>query len=143
MPATVRGMNANTPLERVTYAYLLAVTCATLTFVTGNETWDLFANGDATLRFPLATLVLAWILAFVASLLPYAASIALAIRYGFGGARYFIGGAVATALAWLPLLACAYAPYHLLRLGPMLLLAGCAAGTACWLCLREAAAKVT
>lgn len=133
-------MDTNTSLERVTYAYLLAVSCATLTFVTGNELWDFFANGDATVRFPLATLVLAWIMAFVASLLPYAAAIAVATRCGFGSARYFIGGAIATALACLPLLACAYSPRHLLRLGPMLALAGLTAGCACWLCLRKAAA---
>jgi len=131
-------MDTNTPLERVTYAYLLAVSSATLTFVSGNELWDFFVNGDATLRFPLATLVLAWIMAFAASLLPYAAAIALAIHRGFRGPRYFIGGAVATALAWLPLLACAYAPRHMLRLGPMLALAGLAAGSASWLCLRKA-----
>lgn len=143
MPATVRGMDTEPPIERVTYAYLLAVSCATVTFVSGNELWDFFANGDATLRFPLGTLVLAWIMAFVISLLPFTASIALAIRYGFGRARFFIGGAVATALACLPLLACAYAPHHLLRLGPMLVLAGLAAGSACWLCLRNAAAEAT
>jgi len=131
-------MDTNTPLERVTYAYLLAVSSATLTFVSGNELWDFFVNGDATLRFPLATLVLAWIMAFAASLLPYAAAIALAINRGFDGPRYVIGGAVATALAWLPLLACAYAPRHMLRLGPMLALAGLAAGSSCWLCLRKA-----
>jgi len=131
-------MNTNTPLERVTYAYLLAVSCATATFVSGNELWDFFASGDAALRFPLATLVLAWIMAFVISVLPFAASIALAIRYGFGSARYFIGGAVATALACVPLLACAYSPHHLLRLVPTLVLAGVAAGSSCWLCLRKA-----
>lgn len=134
-------MDTNTSLERITYAYLLAVSSATLTFVTGNELWDFFANGDATIRFPLATLLLAWIMAFTASLLPYAAGIALAIRCGFGSARYFIGGAVATALAWLPLLACAYSPQHLLRLGPMLALAGLTAGSACWLCLTKTTAR--
>jgi hypothetical protein len=131
-------MDTQPSLERITYAYLLAVSCATVTFVCGNELWGFFANSDAPLRFPLATLVLAWIMAFTASLLPYAAAIALAIRRGFGGPRYFIVGAVATALAWLPLLACAYAPRHLLRLGPMLSLAGLAAGSACWLVLKSA-----
>ncbi|WP_229416789.1 hypothetical protein [Massilia eburnea] len=131
-------MNTNTSLERVTYAYLLAVSCATVTFVSGNELWDFFTNGDAHIRFPLATLVLAWIMAFAASLPPFAVSIALAIRRGYGSARYFMGGAVATALAWLPFLACAYAPRHLLRLGPMLALAGLAAGGACWLVLKSA-----
>lgn len=131
-------MNTKTSLERKICAYLLAVTCATVTFVSGNELWDFFAHGDATLRFPLATLVLAWIMAFTASLLPFAAAIALAVRRGFGGPRYFIGGAVATALAWLPFLACAYSPHHLPRLGPMLALAGLAAGTACWLVLKSA-----
>jgi len=130
-------MNTNTPLERVTYAYLLAVSCATVTFVSGNELWDFFANGDATLRFPLATLVLAWIMAFTISLLPFAAAIALAIRYGIGGARYFVGGAVITALACVPLLACAYSPHHLLRLIPMLIVAGLSAGSSCWLVLKS------
>ncbi|MTW10218.1 hypothetical protein GM658_06340 [Pseudoduganella eburnea] len=81
---------------------------------------------------------MAWIMAFAASLPPFAVSIALAIRRGYGSARYFMGGAVATALAWLPFLACAYAPRHLLRLGPMLALAGLAAGGACWLVLKSA-----
>jgi len=138
MPATVPGMDTNTSLERVTYAYLLAVSCATVTFVSGNELWDFFVNGDSTIRFPLATLALAWIMAFVASLLPYAAAIALALRRSFGRPRFFIGGAVATALAWLPLLACAYSPRHLVRLAPMLVLAGLAAGSACWLVLKSA-----
>lgn len=138
MLATVRGMDTDTSLERVTYAYLLAVSCATLTFVTGNELWDFFTNGDATIRFPLATLVLAWIMAFAASLLPFAAGIATAMRWRLGGPRYFIGGAVATALAWLPPLACAYSSRHLVRLTPMLALAGLAAGTACWLVLKSA-----
>jgi len=135
MPATVQVMNTNTSLERVTCAYLLAVSCATATFVSGNELWDFVVHGDATLRFPLATLVLAWIMAFVASLLPYAAAVALAIRFGFDGPRYFVGGAVATALACVPLLAYAYSPHHLLRLGPMLVLAGLAAGSSCWIVL--------
>lgn len=131
-------MDTNTSLERVTCAYLLAVSCATATFVCGNELWDFFANGDTTVRFPLATLALAWIMAFAAAILPYAAGIALAVRRGFGRPRFFIGGAIATALAWLPLLACAWQPRHLLRLGPMLALAGLAAGSACWLVLKSA-----
>ncbi len=138
MLATVLGMDTNTSLERVTYAYLLAVSCATVTFVSGNELWDFFVQGDSTIRFPLATLALAWIMAFAAAILPFAAGITLAIRRGFGRPRFFIGGAVATALAWLPLLACAYSPRHLLRLAPMLALAGLAAGSACWLVLKSA-----
>jgi len=131
-------MDTNTPFERVTYAYLLAVSCATVTFVCGNELWDFCANGDARFRFPLATLLLAWFMAFMASLLPYGAGICLAIQRRIRSPRYFIGGAVVTALAWLPLLACAYAPRHLLRLAPMLALAGLAAGTSCWLVLKSA-----
>ncbi len=131
-------MDTSTSLQRVTYAYLLAVSCATVTFVFGNELWDLAAHGDRTFRFPLATLVLAWIMAFGAALLPYAAGMALACRRGIRSARYFIGGATATALAYLPLLACAYAPRHLLRLAPMLALAGLAAGAACWRVLKSA-----
>lgn len=137
MLATVLAMDTNTSLERITYAYLLAVSCATATFVFGNELWEFLANSDATFRFPLATLMLAWIMAFLASLLPYAAGVALALQRGSGGRRYFIVGAVGTALAWLPLLACAYPPHHLVRLAPMLSIAGLAAGSACWFCLRR------
>jgi hypothetical protein len=125
-------------LERLVCAYLLAVTCATATFVGGNELWSFVAAGDRTFRFPVATLILAWIMAFAASILPFAAGMALAVRRGIWRRRYFIGGALGTALAVLPLLACAYAPHHLLRLGPMLALAGVAAGSACWLVLKSA-----
>jgi hypothetical protein len=125
-------------LARLVCAYLLAVTCATATFVGGNELWSFVTAGDRTFRFPLATLILAWIMAFAVSVLPYAAGVALAIRRGIRHPRYFIGGAIATALATLPLLACAYAPRHLLRLAPMLALAGLAAGAACSLVLKSA-----
>ncbi|WP_028101912.1 hypothetical protein [Pseudoduganella violaceinigra] len=128
-------MDTSTSLERVTYAYLLALTCSATTFVFGNELWDYAANGDTTFRFPLATLVLAWIMAFAASVLPFAAGMTLAARRSIRSPLYFIGGAVATALALLPLLACAYSQRHLLRLAPMLTLAGLAAGSVCWLCL--------
>lgn len=130
-------MDTSTSIERAAYAYLLAVSCATVTFVGGNELWFFVAAGDSTFRFPLATLALAWVMAFSAALLPYGAGIALAMRRPGCGRRpaFFIGGAVATALAWLPLLVCAYAPRHLLRLAPMLALAGLAAGVACWCCL--------
>jgi hypothetical protein len=124
-------------LQRATCAYLLALTCAATSFVCGNELWDFFVNGDRTFRFPLATLVLAWLMAFAVTILPYAAAMTLAVRRNIRNPRYFIGGAVATALALLPLLACAYTPRHLLRLAPMLLLAGLIAGTACWLVLKS------
>ena len=130
-------MHTDTFLRRAMAAYPVAVSCAAATFVTGNELWDFAVHGDRLVRFPLATLALAWIMAFGAALLPYAAGIALALRRRIHAPRYFIGGAVATALACLPLLACAYAPRHLLRLAPMLALAGLAAGTACWRVLKS------
>lgn len=125
-------------LQRVMYAHLLAVSCAAVTFVFGNELWDLAVNGDKTFRFPLATLVLAWVMAFAASVLPYAAAMTLAVRRGIRSPFFFVGGAVLTALAFLPLLACAYSPRHLVRLAPMLFVAGLAAGVACWLVLKSA-----
>jgi len=131
-------MNISTSTQRVMYAHLLAVSCAAVTFVAGNELWDLAVNGDKTFRFPLATVVLAWIMAFAASVLPYAGAMTLAVRRGIRSPYFFIGGAVLTAMAFLPLLAYAYSPRHLVRLGPMLFLAGLAAGSACWLVLKSA-----
>ncbi|WP_426339796.1 hypothetical protein ACN9MZ_26485 [Pseudoduganella sp. S-14] len=131
-------MNISTSMQRVMYAHLLAVSCAALTFVFGNELWDFVVNGDKTFRFPLATLVLAWIMAFAASVLPYAGAMTLAVRRGIRSPYFFVGGAVLTAMAFLPLLACAYSPRHLVRLAPMLFLAGLAAGSACWLMLKSA-----
>lgn len=131
-------MDISTSLQRVMYAHLLAVSCAAVTFVFGNELWDFVVNGDKTFRFPLATLVLAWVMAFAASVLPYAGAMTLAVRRGIRSPGFFIGGAVLTALAFLPLLACAYSPRHLVRLGPMLFLAGLVAGSACWLVLKSA-----
>jgi len=131
-------MNISTSTQRVMYAHLLAVSCAAVTFVIGNELWDFAVNGDKTFRFPLATLVLAWVMAFAASVLPYAGAMTLAVRRGIRSPCFFIGGAVFTAMAFLPLLACAYAPRHLVRLGPMLFFAGLAAGSACWLVLKSA-----
>ena len=131
-------MNISTSMQRVMYAHILAVSCAALTFVFGNELWDFVVNGDKTFRFPLATLVLAWVMAFAASVFPYAGAMTLAVRRNIRSPRFFIGGAVLTALAFLPLLACAYSPRHLVRLGPMLFLAGLAAGCACWLVLKSA-----
>ncbi|SFF55206.1 hypothetical protein SAMN05518865_101440 [Duganella sp. CF458] len=131
-------MNISTSMQRVMYAHLLAVSCAAVTFVFGNELWDFVVNGDKTFRFPLATLVLAWIMAFAASVLPYAGAMTLAVRRGIRSPYFFIGGAVLTAMAFLPLLACAYSPRHLVRLAPMLFIAGLAAGSACWLMLKSA-----
>jgi len=131
-------MDTSTSLQRVMYAHLLAVSCAAITFVFGNELWDFAVNGDTTFRFPLATLILAWVMAFAASVLPYAAAMALAVRRGISSPCFYIGGAVLTALAFLPLLACAYSPRHLVRLTPMLFVAGLAAGVACWLVLKSA-----
>jgi hypothetical protein len=131
-------MNISTSTQRVMYAHLLAVSCAAVTFVSGNELWDFIANGDKTFRFPLATLVLAWIMAFSASVVPYAAAMTLAVRRGIRSPYFYIGGAILTAMAVLPLLACAYSPRHLVRLGPMLFLAGLVAGSACWLVLKSA-----
>jgi hypothetical protein len=131
-------MNISTSMQRVMSAQLLAVSCAALTFVFGNELWDFVMNGDKTFRFPLATLVLAWIMAFAASVLPYAGAMTLAVRRGIRSPYFFVGGAVLTAMAFLPLLACAYSPRHLVRLAPMLFLAGLAAGSACWLMLKSA-----
>ena len=131
-------MNISTSMQRVMYAHLLAVSCAALTFVFGNELWVFVVNGDKTLRFPLATLVLAWIMAFAASVLPFAGAMTLAVRRGIRSPCFFIGGAVLTAMAFLPLLACAYSARHLVRLAPMLFLAGLAAGSACWLMLKSA-----
>jgi hypothetical protein len=131
-------MIISTSMQRVMYAHLLAVSCAAVTFVFGNELWDLVANGDKTFRFPLATLVLAWIMAFAASVVPYAAAMTLAVRRGIHNPYFYIGGAILTAMAFLPLLACAYSPRHLVRLGPMLFLAGLVAGSACWLVLKSA-----
>ncbi len=131
-------MDISTSLQRVMYAHLLAVSCAAVTFVFGNELWDFVVNGDKTFRFPLATLVLAWVMAFAASVLPYAGAMTLAVRRGIRSPGFFICGAVLTALAFLPLLACAYSPRHLVRLGPMLFLAGLVAGSACWLVLKSA-----
>jgi hypothetical protein len=120
------------------YTHLLAVSCAAVTFVFGNELWDYVVNGDKTFRFPLATLALAWVMAFAASVLPYAGAMTLAVRRGIRSPGFFIGGAVLTALAFLPLLACAYSPRHLVRLAPMLFVAGLAAGVACWRVLKSA-----
>lgn len=131
-------MNISTSTQRVMYAHLLAVSCAAVTFVSGNELWDFIANGDKTFRFPLATLVLAWIMAFSASVVPYAAAMTLAVRRGIRSPYFYIGGAILTAMAVLPFLACAYSPRHLVRLGPMLFLAGLVAGSACWLVLKSA-----
>lgn len=131
-------MNISTSTQRVMYAHLLAVSCAAVTFVSGNELWDFIENGDKTFRFPLATLVLAWIMAFSASVVPYAAAMTLAVRRGIRSPYFYIGGAILTAMAVLPLLACAYSPRHLVRLGPMLFLAGLVAGSACWLVLKSA-----
>lgn len=131
-PAIVRAMNTSTSFQRISCAYLLAVSCATVAFVSGNELWDFFANGDLTFRFPLATLLLAWIMAFIGAFMPYAAGMILAIQRKIRSAYYFVGGAVLTALAFLPLLACAYSSRHLVRLAPMLTLAGLAAGAACY-----------
>ncbi len=131
-------MDTSTSLQRVMYAHLLAVSCAAVTFVFGNELWDYVVNGDKTFRFPLATLVLAWVMAFAASALPYAGAMTLAVRRGIRSPGFFIGGAVLTALAFLPLLACAYSPRHLVRLAPMLFVAGLAAGVACWRVLKSA-----
>jgi hypothetical protein len=131
-------MNISTSMQRVMSAHLLAVSCAALTFVFGNELWDFVMNGDKTFRFPLATLVLAWIMAFAASVLPYAGAMTLAVRRGIRSPCFFIGGAVLTAMAFLPLLACAYSARHLVRLAPMLFLAGLAAGSSCWLMLKSA-----
>lgn len=131
-------MDISHSLQRVMYAHLLAVSCAAVTFVFGNELWDLAVNGDKTFRFPLATLVLAWVMAFAASVLPYAAAMTLAVRRGIRSPFFLVGGAVLTALAFLPLLACAYSPRHLVRLAPMLFVAGLAAGVACWLVLKSA-----
>lgn len=131
-------MDTSTSLQRVMYAHLLAVSCAAVTFVFGNELWDYVVNGDKTFRFPLATLVLAWVMAFAASVLPYAGAMTLAVRRGIRSPGFFIGGAVLTALAFLPLLACAYSPRHLVRLAPMLFVAGLAAGVACWRVLKSA-----
>ena len=118
-------MHISTSMQRVMYAHLLAVSCAAATFVSGNELWDFVASGDKTFRFPLATLVLAWVMAFAASVLPYAAAMTLAARRSIRSPCFFIGGAVLTALACLPLLACAF-------------LAGLAAGFTCWLVLKSA-----
>lgn len=131
-------MHTSHSLQRVMYAHLLAVSCAAVTFVFGNELWDYVVNGDKTFRFPLATLVLAWVMAFAASVLPYAGAMTLAVRRGIRSPGFFIGGAVLTALAFLPLLACAYSPRHLVRLAPMLFVAGLAAGVACWCVLKSA-----
>ena len=131
-------MNISTSTQRVMYAHLLAVSCAAVTFVSGNELWDFIANGDKTFRFPLATLVLAWIMAFSASVVPYAAAMTLAVRRGIRSPYFYIGGTILTAMAVLPFLACAYSPRHLVRLGPMLFLAGLVAGSACWLVLKSA-----
>jgi hypothetical protein len=131
-------MDTSTSLQRVMYAHLLAVSCAAATFVFGNELWDYVVNGDKTFRFPLATLALAWVMAFAASVLPYAGAMTLAVRRGIRSPGFFIGGAVLTALAFLPLLACAYSPRHLVRLAPMLFVAGLAAGVACWRVLKSA-----
>ncbi|MGW8394566.1 hypothetical protein [Pseudoduganella sp. HUAS MS19] len=136
--ATVQAMDISHSLQRVVYAHLLAVSCAAVTFVFGNELWDFAVNGDRTFRFPLATLVLAWIMAFAASVMPYAAAMTLAVRRRIRSPYFFIGGAIITGLAFLPLLACAYSPRHLLRLAPMLLIAGLAAGSACSLVLKSA-----
>jgi hypothetical protein len=136
-PAKVRGMHTFISFERLACAYLLAVSCATATFVSGNQVWALLADGDATFRFPVATFLLAWIMAFTGAFMPFAAAAIVALRRRIRSPYFFIGGAVLTALAFLPLLACAYSPRHLVRLAPMLALAGLAAGTACWLVLKS------
>ena len=131
-------MDISHSLQRVMYAHILAVSCAAITFVFGNELWDFVVNGDKAFRFPLATLVLAWVMAFAASVLPYAGAMTLAVRRNIRSPYFFMGGAILTAMAFLPLLACAYLPRHLVRLTPMLFLAGLAAGSACWLMLKSA-----
>ena len=101
-------------LPRALGAYLAAVSIAALLFTLP--------------RFTPATLVLAWILAFVAALLPYAAGIAYANWRGIRSWRFFLGGGAATALLYAPLLAAIHRPAHFFGLLPWLLLSGLAAG---------------
>ncbi|MYN00910.1 hypothetical protein GTP41_02240 [Pseudoduganella sp. DS3] len=111
-------------LPRALCAYLAAVTIAALVFVLP--------------RFTPATLVLAWILAFVAALLPYAAGIAYANWRGIRSWRYFVGGGAATTLLYAPLLAAIHRPAHFFGLLPWLVLSGLAAGTvARWLVIQS------
>lgn len=114
--AIVRAMDTFISLPRAVGAYLAAVSVAALLFTLP--------------RFTPATLVLAWILAFVAALLPYAAGIAYANWRGIRRWRYFAGGGTATALLYAPLLAAIHRPAHFFGLLPWLVLSGLAAGTA-------------
>jgi len=122
-------MDTNIPFPRALGAYLLAVSCAALVFFLGNV---LISS-----RFSLAVLALDWIMAFVAALLPYAAGVAYAIYRGIRSSRYFLGGAVATALAFAPLLAVTLRFELFLKQLPVLAAAGLAGGAACWLCVQS------
>lgn len=111
-------------LPRALGAYLAAVSIAALLFTLP--------------RFTPATLVLAWLLAFVAALLPYAAGIAYANWRAIRSWRYFLGGGMATALLYAPLLAAIHRPAHFFGLLPWLLLSGLAAGAvARWLVIKS------
>lgn len=111
-------------LPRALGAYVAAVSMAALLFILP--------------RFDPATLVLAWIMAFVAALLPYAAGIAFANWRGIRSRRYFLIGGVATAMLFAPLLAVLHRPAHFFGLLPWLALAGLGAGAvAAWLVLKS------
>lgn len=111
-------------LPRALGAYFAAVSAATLVFTLP--------------RFTPFTLLLAWLMAFGAALLPYAAGIAYANWRGIRSWRYFLGGGVGTALLYALPLAMIHRPAHLLKLLPWLVLAGCAAAAACWRVLKSA-----
>lgn len=121
----VWGMDTFISLPRALGAYLAAVSAASLTFTLQ--------------RFTVATLVLAWIMAFVAALLPYAAGIAYANWRGIRNRSFFIAGGMVTALMYAPLLAVLHRLAHFLWLLPWLAVAGLSAGTACWLVLKSPA----
>lgn len=114
--AIVADMDQFISLPRALGAYLAAVSSAALVFILP--------------RFAPTTLVLAWIMAFVAALLPYAAGIAYANWRGIRSWRYFLGGGAATAMLYAPLLAALHRPVQFLGLLPWLALAGVAAGAA-------------
>lgn len=110
-------MNTFISLPRALGAYLAAVSCAALVFTLP--------------RFTPSTLVLAWLMAFVAALLPYAAGIAYANWRGIRSWRYFLAGGVGTALLYAPLLAVIHRPAHFFGLLPWLVFAGLGAGATC------------